>query len=398
MTIRFKQLYRFAFLIITLLCFLIGGTIQYFLGIPNTVYTFFVTAVFILFYFIYALVVKRIYWDRVIAFFSVYALVIVVSSLVNQTPLIKTTIYLVFVLMPLSTYLFFKINQRKSYISQRDISRIYLFLAFIQLPIILFQKYGYDFLIAFNSSNQFIAREDFMFGTFFIKADHAMGFFLLMNILNLIENNKKLKITSFPIFTYSYLGFTVLIAESNVSKVLLLLLIAYMVFMAFPKKVRIISFFLAIMAIPILVKQAKSIDAVKTEIYFLETQYNVSKSWENYERGIAKRPQVVIAYASKIPTKFIGDGPYSYFNILEGKFGKAKHFSQLLWTYVDLGVIGLLVLLPLLFVLIKSFNLSTRITLLLFFTILIYAFMTTIFSDLAIMIALVGIFQKTNRP
>lgn len=397
MTIRFKQLYRFTFLVITLLCFLAGGVIQYFLGIPNTVYTFLVTSVFILFYVINALVLKRIYWDSVVAFFTIYVFIILGSSWINHTPFIKTAIYLVFALMPLGTYLFFKINQRKSYMDQRDVSRIFLLIAYLQLPIILLQKYGYDFLIAFNSSNQVIAREDFMFGTFFIKADHAMGFFLLMNILNLIENNKKLKITKFPIFTYFYLGLTILFAESNISKVLLLLLIAYMVYRAFPKKIRIISLFLAILMTPILIKQAKNIDAVKTEIYFIETQYNVSKSWENFERGIAKRPQVVIAYASKIPIKIVGDGPYTYFNILEGKFGKAKHFSQLLWTYVDLGLVGLLVVLPLLYVVVKSFDLSTHITIILFVSILIYAFMTTIFSDLAIMIALLGIFQKTKK-
>jgi hypothetical protein len=236
-----------------------------------------------------------------------------------------------------------------------------------------------------------------MFGTFFLKADHALGFFLLLNIINVFKNNKEQSITKFPKFVLALLTLTVFIAESNISKLLLAFFIVYLVYKSFPKRIRIIGFFVAIILIPIGYKQLKKIKAFEREIYFFEREYNPEKSFGNYERGIAKRPQVVISYVTKLPLRVIGEGPYSYFNVLTGKFTNTKHFSQFIWTYADLGIIGLIVVLLLLYELTKSLGLSPKLRYVIFIVIIVYAFMATIFSDLAIMITFMSLLQNKKQ-
>ena len=233
-----------------------------------------------------------------------------------------------------------------------------------------------------------------MFGSLFVKADHALGFFLLLNIFNLLENNKKYGIIKAPWLVMAYLGVTILISESNISKLMLLVLIVFLVYRSFPKKIRLVSLVIALATAGVLATQALKMEKVQTQLYFIENQYNPEKSWENFQKGIAKRPQVVIAYAAVLPFKWVGDGPYSYFNILTGEFTMAKHFSQFIWTYADLGVIGVVLLIFLLYHLAASLRTSRFVFLFVFGMILIYAFMTTIFSDLAIMITLTSLLQS----
>jgi hypothetical protein len=395
--IKLDKLYSLAFIFIVLACFLFGGFIQFFIGIPNTIFSYLITTVFIFFYVLYALAKHKVFFDRVILFHFLFILLIIISSVLNQTNIIKTLIYFIFVLLPLSCYLFFKVNQKENYISQVTIGKIYLTIACLQLPVMITQNLGYDFLIGFNRSSQLIANFDFMFGTFFLKADHALGFFLLFNIFNLIENNSQNQITRYPNAICIYLGLTILVSESNISKLVLTIFILYMVYRTFPRKIKVFGIVAILLITPILLSQISKIPAIENEIHFIKSEYNVKKSYLNYERGIAKRPQVIISYATKIPVKIIGDGPYSYFNILQGEFIKTRHFSQIIWTYADLGLMGLIVFILLLYFIVRSLDLNNYISVFVFFIVLIFSLMTTIFSDLGIMITLISLLQKRKH-
>lgn len=322
----------------------------------------------------------------------------VLSSLVNNTKVLKTIIYFIFILIPLGAYLFFKVNQKENYVSQTSISRIYLFISLIQLPIILLQRYGaYDILIGFNRSSQSIASFDFMFGSFFLKADHALGFFLIFNIINLIENNKNKNITKYGALVITYLSITILLTESNISKLILILLFLYISYVKFPKRIKILSIFFMMTISYIAFNSFKNIKAFDREIYFIKKEYNQKKSLGNFKRGIAKRPQVVITYLTSLPVKYLGEGPYSYFNVLTGKFTLTEHFSQIIWTYADLGIFGLILFLLILYNLVLNLGLDPSMNFLVFSIVLVYSFMTNIFSDLAITITMVSILNnKTN--
>ncbi|WP_347923210.1 hypothetical protein [Pontimicrobium sp. SW4] len=127
----------------------------------------------------------------------------------------------------------------------------------------------------------------------------------------------------------------------------------------------------------------------------LDRQFSLRTAERQYELGNAKRSQILILMINKIEIKWIGDGPYSYFDIRTGKFKKTKHFTQIIWTYFDLGLIGLVVLFAYIFSLIKYLDIDKGWPKLLFTgVILVYAFYTTILSDIAIMLSLMIIFNK----
>jgi hypothetical protein len=349
------------------------------------------------FYGIYVLKKKKVFLDKTIITLLLFGFSIILSALINGTSLAKTVIYLIFVLLPLGSYLFFKINTKENYISKALISKMFLLIACVQLPVILIQKTGFDFFINFNMSSQEVADVDFMFGTFFLKADHALGFFLLFNIINILRYNKEKSITKYPKLIFIYLSFTIFLAESNVTKLILLLLIFYSVYVSFPKKVRIVGFFMVLVLLPIGFYIAiNNIRAFEREVYFIQEEYNVKKSYSNFERGIAKRPQIVIVFTHVEPLKFLGNGPYSYFNVLKGEFAKTRHFSQLIWTYADIGIFGLLFVILLLYSLVSNLGFVTTEKYILFVVLLVYAFMTTILSDLAIIITIVCLLKKEN--
>jgi hypothetical protein len=69
-----------------------------------------------------------------------------------------------------------KILEKRAITTKRIFFSFFRFVTLIQLPIILIQKYGFDYLIGLNNSTQDINEYDFMFGSFFIRADHSLGF------------------------------------------------------------------------------------------------------------------------------------------------------------------------------------------------------------------------------
>jgi hypothetical protein len=391
------KLYQYIFYIIFLLIFLLGGFLQFIIGIPNTIITYLIVSLLIAFYIIYVLVKKKIYFNKVLGSLILLIIVILLSAIINKTYILKTIIYMVFAFLPLGVYLFFKVNQKENYISHIKLSKLYLFISCIQYPIILIQTYGFDYIIPFSRSSQYIASFDFLFGSFFLKADHALGFFLLLNILNILNNNKNREITKYPIPIYVYLGFTILSSESNISKLLLIFLIAYLTYKSFPRKIKTFGFVLIIIASLFAYPHIKKMRVFEREIEFMKEEYNVEKSYRNYKNKIAKRAQIMITYSNKLPLKWFGEGPYSYFNIMKGKFTQTKHFSQLLWTYNDLGIIGLIVVIFSMIFIVFDLDVSFYVKVILLGAILIYSFMTTIFSDLAIMVSLTSILRKNNK-
>ena len=392
-----KQFFKLVFYSVFLSTFIFGGFIQLFFGVPNTLMTYVSVILLSAFVLTYSLLEFKIILNKTVILFFAFVLVIVMSAIVNRSGLIKTSLYLLFFIMPLSTYMFFRVNSIKNYLSGLALKKLFLGIACLQLPIMILQKYSYSLLVQLNRSNQGIIEADIMFGSFFLKADHALGLFLLFNIFNIVLHNKNKELTRYPLLLYFYLGFTILYSESNITKLVLVVFTAYSIYKIVPKKIKSIGFAVAAIMFVFLVDEIKQIKPVKDEILFMKYEYNVEKSARNFERGIAKRPQVLITYASKIPIKIVGDGPYSYFNILKGEFALTQHFSQIIWTYADLGLIGLVVFISLLFTLVKSLILPSYMFVIIFIIMITYSLMTTIFSDIAIMITLCSLFHIKNE-
>ena len=106
------------------------------------------------------------------------------------------------------------------------------------------------------------------------------------------------------------------------------------------------------------------------------------------DRGYAKRPHVVLYQLNHEKFKWIGNGPYDYYDILKGEFRNTIHFSQLIWFYNDIGIIGFILGLIGLYMIIKNLNLTKESKLILFGIMLLYLFMTNVYGDVSMLISL----------
>ncbi len=393
--ISIKTIYQLSFYILLYVVFMVGGILQFFIGIPNTIMTIGLSSLMFFNYLTYIVIKKKIVYNKVILFGLLYILTILLSALINKSHIINITIYSIFPLLPLSMYLFFFINKKEQYVKQKSIYKLIFFIALIQLPIILIQRNLFDVLILFNNSGQKIASVDFLFGSFLLKSDHSLGCFIVFTTLSLLFNiNNIRQYISHPFLFSIYLSITLLLSESNISKAILILVwIVYIINYIyirvksdrFTKKFLLYSV-LAIIAV--IGYNIRNIELITSRVGgTFEKHYTVEKSKRFFDLGTAKREQIVITAVNSLDTKYIGDGPYTYFDIKTGKFKNTIHFSQIIWTYFDLGIIGLFIVLMFAYHIIKSTvkdnNKKVLISIMLIYG--VYMFYTTPFSEIGIL-------------
>ncbi|GGW38953.1 hypothetical protein GCM10007383_24660 [Arenibacter certesii] len=259
-------------------------------------------------------------------------------------------------------------------------------------------------MIRFNNSTQKIEWYDFMFGTFFIKSDHSLGIFLLIVIAIILFKQEKVKrIIKYRYASIVYLGITLFMTESNISKLILVIILSTIIiiplYIKYSKTLKFkIVVGLLVLAIVSAGYSVRNKDFIQKRLGgSLEQQFSLKNAERFYELGTAKRFHIVMVAYSKIKTKWIGDGPYSYFDIRTGKFKQTMHFTQLIWTYYDLGIFGLIVVFGYILSLIRYLDIDRGLPYMLFLGIfMIYAFYTTIFSDIAIIFGVFTIFNKPN--
>lgn len=400
--ITLKAFYKASFYLTFLTIFLFGGFLQFFLGISNTGMTLLLILLMLFNYLLYAVFMNKIVLNKVIIFYLFYVSLIFISGVINETSLFKILLYTLFPSLPLSIYLFFFVNTKTNFISRQSIVKLFLYIALIQLPVLLIQRFGYDFLIGFNRSGQQVASFDFLFGTFFLKSDHSLGFFLILVISAILLNINNLRRTlPNPMFIVIYLSVTIVIAESNISKALLAIVWFLLLFFLFYRKIRNSKYFIPILTTVSIVLAVAAYSARDLPFVIrkmggsIESHFSPERSYRFYEQKTAKREHIVVAAATMMQPKYLGEGPYSYFDITTGKFAHTIHFSQLIWTYFDLGIFGVISFLMFLAVLVKALKITDSIGILALLGIsLIYSFYTTIFSEIAIIFSLFLICQQ----
>ena len=396
MKFNVNKLFYYAFISVLFAVFVFGGVIQFFIGVSSTGYSLAITLFMYVLIFFDLILRRKLFLSKVLYISILYLLLVLVSGFVNGSNFLKVILYSIFPLTPLGVFYLCKILEKREISKKNIIFSFFRAVSLIQLPIILVQKYGFDFFIKFNQSSQFIHEYDFMFGTFFIRADHSLGFFILMYIINIIFKIRRNEITRVPWVLLAYLTLTVFLMESNLTKLMLIFVVGYYMFLWLYSKVKVVGIVLMIFIAALLFKVALSVGPIKEQYNYVQNKYTKKVSIAAYNKGYAKRPQVVIAYLTCFPIKFIGDGPYNYFNIFEGVFKQTKHFSQLIWTYNDLGLLGLLVVSFLSLYMIKSLSVDNKSIVLILFVFFAYLFLTNIFSDLAMMLSLNLLISKTK--
>lgn len=391
MKLTFKTFFIGVYLLLLLSIFLFGGSIQFFLGFSATLYSLSILLTILTVIFIYTLAYQKIYFNNLFFIVFIYLGVVFVSGFLNESDLEKIFLYCIFPLTPFSVFYLYKMMDANKINIKKITLQFFKFISLIQLPVALIQNYGYDFLIKFNNSSQTINDYDFMFGTFFIRADHALGFFLIINILyhfGITISGIKGKFNWFYII---YLSITIFVLESNLSKLILVLLFLYYLFFWLYKKANVLSLILIGIVSAISIKLLFLVPSVDAQYFYFKNLYTpeLSERYVNEGPLYAKRPHILIDFVVNKPVEWIGHGPYDYFNIVTSKFKNTKHFSQMIWAYNDLGLLGFLLIILLLYQILISLRLAKKEFRILFIMSLFFLFMTNMYSDLAMMFSFI---------
>lgn len=394
MTIDAQFIFRYCVAFLFVLVYLFGGFIQYFIGIPSTLYMLLVLVFIYTIISFHALTYGKIYLNRSIKWTIILLAVIIISGVVNRIDVSRISLYTIFALLPCGVLSLLEIIKKRGVKVKDLIHSIARITVLIQLPIILLQRFFYSFFIQFNNSNQAIADYDFMFGTFFIRADHSLGFFLLVYLMMVFIKLQKGGYKKVPWFMITYISVTILVMESNLTKLFLFIVLSVFLFRWFFQKFRFEGLLLIALSGIIMFKLAMTIPVLKGHYQNIGKTLSFEQSIQAYEGAYAKRPQIVIAYITYMPLKIIGEGPYDYYNIFTGKFKQTKHFSQLIWSYNDLGIIGLAAVLILGIVISKNFGLAKKHQKILVGLMVFYLLMTNVYSDLGMLISLLLLDEK----
>lgn len=377
---------------------------QFLFGFSNTVLTFSLVVYMFSVYLLYANMRSQLLWTSILRYAFLLSLWIILVGLIRGSQPVSIATYLIFPMLPLSVHCFFFINYREGFLSEGEICRIFFLIAILQLPVLLVQKNFYEQLIVLNNSGQIIEWFDFMFGTFFIKSDHSLGAFLLLMVGLLLIKNKLFSFSSVERWVWvGYFSLTLFLTESNISKLFLIVLLSSYLIIPLYKRLKS-SMIFRVAALVFVLAIAYIGYSLKDEQFIqdrlggsLEKQTSLATAEKYYNLGTAKRFQIIIVAYKKLPVKWIGDGPYSYFNILTGEFKQTRHFTQLIWSYYDLGLIGLIIVSLYLMHLLRFLNVEGGIPLVFFGGILFfYALYTTVLSDIAIFFSLFAMFNKKS--
>ena len=221
---------------------------------------------------------------------------------------------------------------------------------------------------------------DRLFGTFPLAGDHVLSFFLIMNIIFLFVSNNRFSFFNYIIILFSV--FSILLMNSAISYLLLLFVCLYFLFKKLNKFILIpfIFFFLSLLLFFV----------GSFDILTLLGKGSVAGIVDNaslFESGTAGRFQSVY-YLFSSDLLIAGNGPGSYFNPFSGGFQVNANFSQFIWFYYDLGIIGVMILFSLILTYLKLFEISNSIKLILAVLILAYSFFSNTFDSIVFCITL----------
>ena len=360
------------FYISFILIFLLMGILQ-FLGLSITMlsYSLIVLLCFMLLSFL--LIKKKITINSFIIINFCLLTWISISGIINQTKPILIINYFSFVIIPVAIYLLVKAINK----TPLKINFLINTVIIIQLPVLCLQYFLPDYIMYSQKAISFIDR---MFGTFPLSADHFLSFFLIMNIIYI--GIKKAALTFFDYFIIIYSILCISLTNSVTSYMLLILTLAYIFFLRSNIYIKIPS---VIISILVLVFAYFNIYEV---LGFLQKPELLDMTNVKFiEDGSAGRIQTFF-YLFSSDLSIFGNGPSAYFNPFLGEFQLNLNFSQLLWFYYDLGVIGVIFPILLIYSFLFSFNISNHLRIYLFFLVLAYSFSSTIFDQFAFLLTL----------
>lgn len=329
--------------------------------------------------------------------FLLFLLEILASAIVNHSNAGQILSFLRFIITPYAMYYLCK-----NYIKEHNIKKIIrlcILVACLQPPLVLIQQ---TFFEPINSllpaQTRYLPEErmDFSFGTFYISDDPSLSFFMMGLIVFLLfdnDNNRFIK-NRLPLAGYFTLG--VLLANSQLSNILVILIWVAFLFRRFKLKNLLKS--LAIVATAfVLLLSLGLYDFLKWKITDAVQQASLdaieSATGSGFEEGKYERTAAVYYYATQ-PLKVLGDGPSAYYDALNKEFTLGNR-GQIFTLYAEVGILGLAFGYLIFFQMSRRRTASKKMAWACFFLISALTVTAFVLSDASLILAY-NIFLKTN--
>ena len=372
---------KIIFYTIFICIFFLTGTLQ-FIGLSSTMFSYSLIMVVCLAFSSVFIIKKKITVNSYMIANLCLLLWIIISGIGNHTNPVLTINYLSYVIIPASIYLLVRYIDL-DFINLKTLINT---LIIIQLPVLFLQYFLPDYILY---SQKLIAPIDRMFGTFPLSSDHFLSFFLIMNILYI--GTKKSLLTFFDYFIILYSIICISLTNSVTSYLFVISTLVYIFFLRSNIYIKTYSIVISVGILVFLyfnLYEALTLLGKPELFEMTNTKY--------IAQGNAGRIQTAF-YVFTNKLSIFGYGPSSYFNPLSGGFQLNLNFSQLLWFFYDLGVIGVVLVISLISSFLYSFNIEKNIRIYLFSMILAYSFSSTIFDQVVFMLTInifVSLFEK----
>jgi hypothetical protein len=280
----------------------------------------------------------RISMNVTMIVFILLFIVIGASALVNGSSLLDMAI---FCRIPLFALLIWLVVQRGLETQNAiGVLRACYIIALIQLPVVLVQRSSYAALPP--AWQHRVSLEDFDFGTFNLKTDYSTAFFCCLFLAWILFDKRSRSIIRYRVFSALWLTFTILFINSEISKVLLLLIwIIYLYTLAyrhtFAALCTIILVLLALgFAMLLDLNPWAPFAKAALRVAALTDQFG-PQGLARYRQGLYSRGGAL--YSLFTDVKLLGDGPLAYFDpvsrtLLRGNTGHVYTF----WS--EIGVLG----------------------------------------------------------
>jgi hypothetical protein len=311
-------------------------------------------------------------------YFLLVLLIVVVSVVRGSSSMDVLSYIILFVGTPFFTYFLIMNNFKRQTIE--NIYNLLVFIGVIQLPLILFQRLFATAILSVSAKTMIAL--DIGCGSFFLANDHGLCFYMLSLITFLLfdERNRNRK---YKVFLLIWFSVTVVMTSSDVSTGLLCLIWLVYVLVKQIKwsvlyAIMIVVLYIGLATVFPTIQDSLLTSFTKADTYLLSADFN-----EINTTSAANRFDI-IAYYLMENFKWIGNGPFDYWNPRTG-FNHFINFSQYIWFYNDLGIIAVLLIPYLFYKIMRTAPCLSLDKYILFGMITVYSLFTNTLSDLAFM-------------
>jgi hypothetical protein len=357
-----------------LFAFLIGGGLVFIGFFPDRY-------IYLIFLFMLFLPKFNIKFNGILIAFITLAVYLIIVSIIKKSSLPEVFSFSKFIIFPFIIFYLVKTFFENYPEHRKNIFFAFIVIALIQLPAILIQKIFYSSLINLTSIE--IAEIDFTFGTFWVKNDPGLTFFLLSIIVLILFGKNNYIRERFKTILAITLTLTLLLTNSQLGNLLVLIIWFLYIIKKRSFKTLLVSFlgFVATGLVLFFTNNLAFVIWKFSDLYIRSTNITPGAMDVFFEGGYSRA--VAIYFFWTQPIKILGDGLSKYTDMATGEQIIGLK-GQLFTFYAEIGLLGIVISSLIIIVITKFYTKKdTRYNYILMGILLVYMFTTSPFSDVS---------------